>query len=142
MAQVWASHICILRPKTIAFYTLLGDQRGTQIGHAGLSVSEKGEGHKVIAQIEAGSGADFAGDLRAGDVIVGVDGMSVETMRACDVDALLAGPSRSSVVLSVCRSADVQAVCVYVCVFVCFSVYVSMCVCVNMSVYMEFCAVE
>ncbi len=117
--QIWTCYICVLRHKCISFYKLLSDQGNNQIGHAGVTVAEKGDGHKIIAAIEPGSGADRAGGLLVGDVIVGVDGMSLKKMRACDVDALLAGPSGSVVRLSVCRAADVQAVCVCVCMYVC-----------------------
>uniref|UniRef100_A0A7S0DUS4 PDZ domain-containing protein n=1 Tax=Hanusia phi TaxID=3032 RepID=A0A7S0DUS4_9CRYP len=44
--------------------------------------------------------------LRAGDVLVGVDGLNVNGMEATDVEALLEGPVGTSVLLTILRTGD------------------------------------
>jgi hypothetical protein len=81
--QAWSPYICLLRPKTIALYKLLADDIETPLGHAGITVQETGDRHKVIVHIEPGGDATVS----VGDVVVGVDGVPLRDMRAGDVDA-------------------------------------------------------
>ncbi|EKX38559.1 hypothetical protein GUITHDRAFT_165189 [Guillardia theta CCMP2712] len=108
-SSVWNCYVCVARQQTIALYTPIVEQGVEKLADAGIKLSclEEG-GHKIVVEIERGSGAARGGEVEVGDVIIGVDGMSVQHMTVADVEALMIGAAGSFVRLQICKGKQMQ----------------------------------
>jgi len=107
--EIWTCFICVLRDQSLSLYTPILEEGVGRTANAGIKLVEAGEEkNKIVEAIEEGSGAAKSSQIEVGDLLMAVNGISVQTMSVQDVEAMLLGAEGTIVRLMIMSGAEMK----------------------------------